>query len=388
MSTQDASHRGDPWYVTDPVQAMGRFGAEEATGRASARLARWEQERAHLQGLGPLDLLLHRPGLTDIYVNAPDQVWTDGRDGLRREEVSFPDDAAVQELATRLITTAGRRLDLGHPCADVQTDEGYRVHAVLAPISSGPTRLSIRLQPEVRPSFLELQEMGMFPPRAARILRELILRRRSFLISGSTGTGKTTLLNALLGLCGARERLVLIEDSAELRPDHPHWVSLQTRQPNAEGAGGVGLTELIRQSLRMGPTRLVLGECRGEEIRDLLTALNTGHEGGGGTLHANSAEAVPSRLLALGALAGMSLQAVQRQAVTAVHAVLHLERTPQGRRLTQIGVLRLREERLVVDPALAWTPQGRLLVNHRVELFKDASDSAWGEAPAGTWGRS
>lgn len=367
-SNRFESHRSEsdsavPGFTADPVQ--------EASGTPSARLARWERERARLQGLGLLDPLRHRAGLTDIYVNAPDQVWTDGAAGLCHEELVFPDDAAVQELAMRLITSAGRRLDLGHPCADVQTDQGYRVHAVLPPISAGPTRLSIRLQPEKRPCFLELYERGLFPDAARRILEQMIAERLSFLVSGSTGTGKTTLLNALLGLCGREERLVLIEDSNELRPDHAHCVSLQTRQPNAEGAGGIGLTELIRQSLRMGPTRLVLGECRGEEIKDLLTALNTGHEGGGGTLHANSAQAVPARLLALGALAGMSAEAVQRQAVTALRAILHVERTPQGRRLTQIGLLRLREDQLVVEPVFECTPQGAVVLDRSQRLFED-----------------
>lgn len=309
-------------------------------GSASGRLARWEAERAELRGLGILQPLLDEPGLTDIYVNAPGEIWTDGAQGLRRRDLAFPDDDAVRELAVRLITLAGRRLDTSHPCADVQTAAGYRVHAVLPPVAPEHPLLSIRLQPEHRPDFAQLCASGLCEEATARLLRRIVAARVSFLVSGSTGSGKTTLLNALLGLCPARERLVLIEDSAELRPEHPHVVSLQTRQPNAEGAGGIGLTALIREALRMGPDRLVLGECRGEELKDLLLALNTGHEGGGGTLHANSAQAVPSRLLALGALAGLAPEAVRRQVLTGLGAVIHLERGSRGRRVREIGVFR------------------------------------------------
>lgn len=305
---------------------------------ASRKLARWEAERAELQGLGILQPLLDEPGLTDIYVNGPREVWTDGPGGLHRRGLSFPGEEEVKDLAVRLITAAGRRLDASHPCADVQTAAGYRVHAVLPPIATGSPVLSVRLQPQHRADFAELARQGMFAPGLDRVLRDLMAARVSFLISGATGTGKTTLLNALLGLCPARERLVLIEDSAELEPEHPHCVGLQTRQPNAEGSGGVDLTALIREALRMGPDRLVLGECRGPELKDLLLALNTGHEGGGGTLHANSAEAVPSRLLALGALAGLSAEAVERQVLSALGVVVHLARTRRGRRVEQIGV--------------------------------------------------
>ena len=181
-------------------------------------------------------------------------------------------------------------------------------------------------------------------------VRLLVERRTNVLVTGAAGSGKTTLLSALLGEASPQERIIAIEDVAELRPRHPHFVSLEARQPNLEGAGGLGLARLLREALRMRPDRLVLGECRGEEIRELLSALNTGHDGGGGTLHANSLDDVPARLEALGALAGLDATAVARQAVSALGAVLHVERVAGLRRLAGVATLALdARSRLVVE---------------------------------------
>jgi pilus assembly protein CpaF len=337
---------------------------------AADRLAARESERARSRGLGILHPLLEEPGLTDIYVNSPDEVWTDGAEGPRRRDVVFAGEEAVRELATRLITAAGRRLDSGHPCADVQSAAGYRVHAVIPPISPESTCLSIRVQPRSLPTFEGLRAAGMLTESMEGALRGMISRRRSFIISGPSGSGKTTLLNSLLGLCGASERLVLIEDSAELRPAHPHVIRLQTREANAEGRGAVGLADLIRQSLRMGPDRIVLGECRGAEVKELFLAMNTGHEGGGGTLHANSAEAVPARLVALGALTGLTAEAVALQAVSAISVVVHLQRGPRGRFVQQIGVLSVGEAGLEVLPALSASPDGRTVIGPAIEALE------------------
>ena len=181
-------------------------------------------------------------------------------------------------------------------------------------------------------------------------MRALVDRRANLLITGAGGSGKTTLLAALLASAPHRERIVVLEDVAELRIDHPHVVTLESRQANLEGAGGVGLDRLVREALRMRPDRLVVGECRGVELRELMSALNTGHDGGAGTLHANSLADVPARLEALGALAGLSGDAVARQAVSAFDALLHVTRSEAGRRLAALGRLTLdAEDRLGVD---------------------------------------
>jgi pilus assembly protein CpaF len=222
---------------------------------------------------------------------------------------------------------------------DVRLPGGYRVHAVLPPVSTVGTLLSIRIRRERVFTLDELQAAGLFGSLVREVLGKVLELKLSFLISGATGSGKTTLLSTLLGLCAPEERLVLIEDASELNPVHPHVVCLESRHGNFEGGGEVSLGELVRQALRMRPDRLVVGECRGAEVRELLTAMNTGHSGGGGTIHANTASAVPARLTALGALAGLSPEGVQLQAASALDVVIHVERTIRGREVTCIGVI-------------------------------------------------
>ncbi len=208
------------------------------------------------------------------------------------------------------------------------------------------TLLSIRL-PAPRPPTLDDLELGAFFGGAFSRVLALVAGRVNLLITGASGSGKTTLLGALLSRADPSERIVTIEEVAELRIRHPHVVGLEARQANLEGAGGVDLARLVREALRMRPDRLVVGEVRGAEVRELLGALNTGHDGGAGTLHANSVRDVPARLEALGALAGLDARAVGRQAASAFGAVLHLERQPH-RRLAQLGALGLEGDRLVV----------------------------------------
>jgi pilus assembly protein CpaF len=232
---------------------------------------------------------------------------------------------------------------------DVRVGAGVRVHVVLPPVASGGAAISIRLQRAQPLTFDELAADSFFSAVPAEQVRELVRRRANLLITGAGGSGKTTLLGALLATAPTDERIVVLEDVAELRVAHPQVVALEARQANLEGAGAIGLERLVREALRMRPDRLVVGECRGAEVRELLAALNTGHDGGAGTLHANSLNDVPARLEALGALAGLSDSAMARQAVSAFDAVLHVERTPSGCRLAALGRLALaRRGRLVV----------------------------------------
>jgi pilus assembly protein CpaF len=275
--------------------------------------------------------------VTDVFVNGEDSVWVDrGAGAVRQPEVRLSE-GRVRDLAVRLMSLGGRHIDETTPCVDARLHDGIRVHAVLPPISAGGTLLSIRLPRVRRMSLADLETAGMLSAADRALLDRLVAHRQNLLITGAGGCGKTTLLSAVLASADPGERIVAIEDVAELRVDHPHFVSLEARQANLEGAGEVTLVRLVREALRMRPDRLVLGECRGAEVRELLAALNTGHDGGAGTLHANSLADVPARLEALGALAGMSPAAIARQTVSAIGTVLHLERRDGVRVLAQTG---------------------------------------------------
>ncbi|WP_081746583.1 TadA family conjugal transfer-associated ATPase, partial [Arthrobacter sp. H5] len=273
------------------VQSTGRLLGSEGTFRTVDRV------RAELQGLGPLQHLAEDPTVTDILVNGPQAVWVDNGSGLSLTSLRFASDSEVRNLAARLVAAGGRRLDDGNPCVDVRLDT-FRVHAVLPPLSTTGTLLSIRIRRKREFSLEELESSGAVDPLMGHTLRRIVTGRMNFLISGATGTGKTTLLSTLLALSDPGERLVTVEDAAELSPAHPHAVGLQSRHGNLEGAGVVDLAELVRQALRMRPDRLIVGECRGAEVRELLAAMNTGHSGAGGTIHANSPASVPARLAA------------------------------------------------------------------------------------------
>ncbi|MEV4439000.1 TadA family conjugal transfer-associated ATPase [Streptomyces sp. NPDC049577] len=343
-----------PARVAEALRREGRLLGDTEVLGVAARL------RSELVGTGPLEPLLSAPDVTDVLVTAPDRVWVDRGAGLERTEVTFPDTAAVRRLAQRLAAIAGRRLDDARPWVDARLPDGTRLHAVLPPVAVGSTCLSLRV---VRPRAFSLDELvaaGTVPPGGQRLLRAVLDARLSFVISGGTGCGKTTLLSTLLGLVAPDERIVLAEDSAELRPDHPHVVRLETRPANQEGTGLVTLRDLVRQALRMRPDRLVVGEVRGHEVTDLLAALNTGHEGGCGTVHANAASDVPARLEALGATAGLDRWALHSQLAAALSVVIHLVRDRSGRRrVADIHVLERDASGLVTTvPAAVWSPRG------------------------------
>ncbi|OPF79003.1 pilus assembly protein CpaF [Streptomyces antioxidans] len=343
-----------PARVASALREEGRLlGDTEVLGVVEAL-------RSELVGTGPLEPLLAASDVTDVLVTAPDEVWVDRGLGLERTGVTFMDAASVRRLAQRLAAVAGRRLDDARPWVDARLPDGTRLHAVLPPVAVGSTCLSLRV---VRPrafSLAELEGAGTVPPGGARLLGAMLDARLSFLISGGTGSGKTTLLSTLLGLVGPRERIVLAEDSAELRPDHPHVVRLETRPANQEGRGQVTLRDLVRQALRMRPDRLVVGEVRGAEVTDLLGALNTGHEGGCGTVHANTAADVPARLEALGSTAGLDRAALHSQLAAALSVVVHLVRDRAGRRrIAELHVLdRDRAGFVTTLPAAVWGPEG------------------------------
>jgi len=293
-------------------------------------------------------------------VNGPHEVYVDTGRGLRQVDVTFADDAAVRRLAQRLASGAGRRLDDAAPFVDVRLRDGTRFHAALAPVARPGTCLSLRVPARATLSVSDLVAAGSMSPAGAHLLLDLVRRRVAFLVSGGTGSGKTTLLGALLSEVNPRERLVIVEDSNELRPRHPHVVSLEARQPNVEGVGEISLRQLVRQALRMRPDRLVVGEVRGSEVVDMLAAMNTGHEGGCASLHANAARDVPARLEALGVAAGMPRDAVHAQVRSAVDVVIHVRRSVDGDRwLSEIAVVTRTSDGLVeAVPAVKFTREG------------------------------
>ncbi|AKK10199.1 TadA family conjugal transfer-associated ATPase [Corynebacterium uterequi] len=340
-------------YVAEPALA----GADAAT---LARVVREEAgvisdvdvldvlRRLHddTHGAGPLERLLTLDGVTDVCVNSPTDVWIDRGRGMERAALSFDDDADVRRLACRLAGQCGQRLDDARPFVDgrLRRDDGtaIRLHAVLSPPARTHTAISLRVLRQNRTSLAELAESGTFPLALVDALREVIDAHRSVLVTGGTGSGKTTLLSALLAEVDPSERIICIEDTAELDPAHPHVLGLTTRRANTENAGAITMSELLIQALRMRPDRVVVGEIRGAEVVDLLAALNTGHHGGAGTVHANSAAEVPARLEALAALGGLGRTALHSQLAAAVDVVLTMRKDAHGHRrryLAEIATL-------------------------------------------------
>jgi len=315
-----------PHRVAEALRASGA-----PVGDATV-LAVHDLLRQDVHGAGPLEPLLRLPDVTDVLVNGPDNVWVDQGSGLQRADVRFADDAAVRRLAQRLAASGGRRLDDATPHADVRLPDGTRFHAVLAPVARPGTVISLRVARQRVWRLEELVASGALPPAGSALLAEVVAARCAFLVTGGTGSGKTSVLSALLSLVDPAERLVVVEDASELRPDHPHVVALEARPPNIEGVGEITLRTLVRQALRMRPDRLVVGEVRGAEVVELLAALNTGHAGGCGTLHANSAADVPARIEALALAAGLPRDAAHSQLAAALDVVIHLGRDADGRR--------------------------------------------------------
>ena len=355
---------GVPQDLTPALRsrAVGRSGVGASgagAGPSAAGFSAAEESRPseHSPQLAPLAAYLDDPDVTDVFVNGSRGLWADRGAGAIRDPLWRADEDAVRELALALIGLGGRHVDEASPCVDVRLASGMRIHAVLPPISTAGTTLSIRIPWVVRPTLDDLDERGMFrtQPGSAEWLRSLVADRVNVLVTGAAGSGKTTLLAALLSAAPASERIVTIEDVAELTIAHPHHIALEARQPNLEGAGGIGLARLVREALRMRPDRLVLGECRGDEVRELLAALNTGHDGGAGTVHASGLREVTARLEALGALAGLDDAALARQAVSAIGAVVHVGRAADGTRtLVGAGRLSLENGRLAIVEQAPW----------------------------------
>ncbi len=300
-------------------------------------------DRVHdeLAGFGPLTELLADPAVTDVVVNGPGEIWVDRGFGLVPVPgLTFGDAAELRRFAQRLAAGSGRRLDDATPFVDVRLPDGTRLHAALAPTAVRGPYLSLRTLRRQSLGLDDLVRVGTLTAESAELVDTIVRARLAYVVSGGTGSGKTTLLAALLGRVPATERIVIVEDASELAPNHPHVVALQARHSNVEGVGAIGLRDLVRQALRMRPDRLIIGECRGAEVVDWLGALNTGHDGSAGTVHANAAGDVPTRIEALSLLGGVSRDAVHAQLAAGLHVVLHLTKVGRVRTLDEVSLLR------------------------------------------------
>ena len=291
-------------------------------------------------GLGPLEVLLADPAVEEVMVNGPDRVYIERRGLLEETDVRFDDEEELRNAIERILAPLGRRIDELSPMVDARLADGSRVNVVIPPLAIDGPVLSIRRFGADRPGPERLVEIGTLSEEQRRLLEAAVAGHRSVLVSGGTGSGKTTLLNALSSFIAPGERVVTIEDAAELRLQQAHVVRLESRPPGIEGRGEVTIRDLLRNALRMRPDRIVIGEVRGMEALDLLSALNTGHDGALSTVHANSPRDALSRLETLALMAGVGLPhaAVAEQVRRGIDLVVHLQRRPDGsRRVTEIA---------------------------------------------------
>ncbi len=353
-----AAQADPPWLAELAVELRQQLGLDTERGRqrqdleaplraaAEARLARRPElsaeQRARcvrrlvqdMLGLGPLEDLLADPAISEVMVNHPDQVFVEREGRLSLSPLRFANEAQLRTVIERIVWPLGRRIDESSPKVDARLPDGSRVHAIIPPLALKGSCLTIRRFPARRPSMAELVERGSLSPAACELLRLAVLHKRNILVSGGTGSGKTTLLNALSAYIPAGERVITIEDAAELRLQQPHVVTLESRPPNVEGQGEVSIRELLKNALRMRPDRIVVGECRGGEALDMLQAMNTGHEGSLSTLHANSAREALLRLETLCLLSGVDLplRVARQQIASAVDLIVQVGRLRDGSR--------------------------------------------------------
>jgi pilus assembly protein CpaF len=323
-----------------PDEVRDLVGEEAALLGAEDRAAVEARIVRDAVGLGPLEELLADPSVEEVMVNGPGSVYVERGGRIEPAGVSFPDEEELRNAIERILAPLGRRIDELSPMVDARLADGSRVNVVIPPLAIDGPALSIRRFGARRPGPSELVDLGTLTPTQCELLEGAVAGRRSVLVSGGTGSGKTTLLNALSSFISPGERVVTIEDAAELRLQQPHVVRLESRPASVEGRGEVTVRDLLRNALRMRPDRIVIGEVRGPEALDLLTALNTGHDGALSTVHANSPGDALSRLETLALMAGLGLPhgAIAEQVQRGVDLVVHLERRGDGsRRVTEIA---------------------------------------------------
>ena len=314
-------------------------------------------------GVGPLAPLMADPAITDILVNGPDEVFVERFGRLERSAVRFRDEEHVRRLVERLASRMGRRIDQAWPMVDLRLPDGSRVNATLPPVSIDSPTLSIRRFGTVRLRAADLVEREMLSEPMARLFQAAVRARQSILVSGGTGAGKSTLLGAIAEAVPDGDRILTIEDTAELQLDQTHVVRLETRPANVEGQGSITTRDLVINALRMRPTRIIVGEVRGAEALDMLQAMNTGHEGGLTTIHSNSPRDALSRLETMVLLAGIDLpsRAIREQVASALQFVVHVRRYEDGvRRVASVAeVAGLEDDTILLQEVFRFQPTGR-----------------------------
>lgn len=322
-------------------------------------------------GFGPLELLLDDPDVTEIMVNGPNQIYVERGGRLTLSPATFTSEAQLRRVIERIVSKVGRRIDESSPLVDARLSDGSRVNAVIPPLAVNGSALTIRKFAREPLTVIDLVQFGTMNVDMAALLEACVLARLNIIVSGGTGTGKTTLLNVLSAFIPEDERIVTIEDAVELQLQQDHVVRLESRPANIEGKGEISIRDLVRNSLRMRPDRIVIGECRGGETLDMLQAMNTGHEGSISTVHANSPRDAIARLETLVLMAGMDLplRAVREQITSAIDLIVQISRLKDGsRRITNItevqgmeGDVVTLQDAFVFDFAAGVDDQGKFL---------------------------
>jgi len=316
-----------------------------------------------LLGLGPLEPLLQDHSITDILVNGHDVVFVERSGVLERVDTRFKDERHLLRIIQKIVSAVGRRVDESSPFVDARLPDGSRVNAIVPPLAVDGSLLSIRKFAKIPISMAKLAEYGSVPPAIAEVLKGIVQARRNVLISGGTGSGKTTLLNAMSSFIDERERIVTIEDSAELQLQQIHVARLETRPPNIEGKGEIGQRDLVKNALRMRPDRIIVGEVRAGEAFDMLQAMNTGHDGSMTTVHANTARDALSRLEQMIGMSGIEIspRSARAQIASALHVVVQIGRLSDGRRrlLSLSEIVGMEGEVVTMQEIFRFKMQGR-----------------------------
>ena len=356
-------------YLTDVVAAENNL---SLTGRARQQT---EQEVLYeVVGYGPIQTLLDDPDISEIMVNGPTQVFIERSGRLELTDRRFADDDHVMRIIEKIISPLGRRLDESVPMVDARLPDGSRVNAIIPPLALNGPCITIRKFAAERLTPEDLVGFGSMSPQMCEFLEACVKSRLNALVSGGTGSGKTTTLNVLSSFIPNDERILTIEDAAELQLQQEHVITLESRPPNVEGKGAIAIRDLVRNSLRMRPDRIVVGECRGAEALDMLQAMNTGHDGSLSTLHSNSPRDTLARLETMVLMAGMELpiKAIREQIAGALHLIVHQSRLRDGsRRIVSITeVQRMEGEHIVLQELFNFErhgigPDGKILGRHR-----------------------